>query len=72
VAEAEKAEHLAKRLAARNEMIGMAEKLEEATGALRTVDHSLHFTLVPRALEQIAVLEHAIVQVSHRRDTIHK
>lgn len=41
MAEAEKAEHLAKRLAARHEMINLAERLEEANGTLRTVDHSL-------------------------------
>jgi len=62
-AEAEKAEHKAKRLAARNEMINLAQALEEVTEAARTVDTSLQFTLLPRAIEQIALLEYTIGQV---------
>ena len=62
-AEAEKAEHKAKRLAARSEMINMAQALEEVTEAARTVDVTLQYTLLPRAIEQIALLEYTIAQV---------
>jgi hypothetical protein len=62
-AEAETAEHKQKRLAARNEMISLAQALEELTDLARRVDQNVQYVLIPRVLEQVATLEHIIVQL---------
>ncbi len=61
--EAETAAHKQKRIAAKNEMISMAQALEDVTTSSRLVQESMHHTLIPRCLEQLGLLEKAIDQV---------
>lgn len=57
--EAETAAHKQKRLAAKNEMISLAQALEAATTTSRMVDESIEHTLVPRCLEHLSSLAKA-------------
>ncbi|GAB5034499.1 Prefoldin [Nannochloropsis oceanica] len=61
--EAETAAHKQKRLAAKNEMISLAQALEDLTTTSRLMEESMEQTLIPRCLEQLSLLDRAIDQV---------
>jgi len=68
----EVSEHKSKRLAARSEMIGLAQAMEKAQQECSLLQDYIAHSLVPIALEQVAGLESAVRNVESATSLIHK
>jgi chromosome segregation ATPase len=56
-------EHLSKRLAARNEVLHMAQTIEAEQERARLIDHTIQYALVPKVMDQVAQLERLVQEV---------